>query len=84
MVEASHGHSPFDDVRCLVKSYVWNTAGHVRSGIGAYARAARRRVHVAMVVPRHPSCHSPSRRQARPGKVDVESVRTVAAGWQIR
>ena len=37
----------------------------VRSGMGAYAGAARRRVHRATVLPRPPSGHRPGRRQAR-------------------
>ena len=37
----------------------------VRSGMGAYIGAARRRVHIAMVLLRPPSGHRPGRRQAR-------------------
>ena len=37
----------------------------VRSGMGAYAGAARRRVHRATVLLRSPSLHRPGRRQAR-------------------
>ena len=37
----------------------------VRSGIGAYAGAARRRVHLATKLLRPPSGHRPGRRQAR-------------------
>ena len=36
-----------------------------RSGMGAYAGAARRRVHLATVLPRPRSGHRPGRRQAR-------------------
>ena len=37
----------------------------VRSGMGAYTKAARRRVHLATVLLRSPSEHSLGRRQAR-------------------
>ena len=37
-----------------------------RSGMRAYAGAARRRVHLATVLPRPPSGHRPGRRQALP------------------
>ena len=37
---------------------------HSRSGMGAYAGAARRRVHIATVFLRPPSGHRPGRRQA--------------------
>ena len=36
----------------------------VRSGMGTYAGAARRRVHLATVLLRPPSGHRPGRRQA--------------------
>ena len=39
--------------------------GQVRSGMGAYAGAARRRVHLATILLRPPSGHRPGRRQAR-------------------
>ena len=39
--------------------------GEVRSGMGAYAEAARHRVHLATVLLRSPSCLRPDRRQAR-------------------
>ena len=45
------------------------TAGQVRSGMGAYAVAARRRVHLATVLPRPPSGHRPGRRQARHARI---------------
>ena len=41
----------------------------VRSGMGAYAGAARRRVHLATVLPRPPSGHRPGRRQARHARI---------------
>ena len=44
-------------------------SGKVRSGMGAYAGAARRRVHIAMVLPRPPSGHRPGRRQARHARI---------------
>ena len=37
----------------------------VRSGLGAYAGAARRCVHIATILLRPPSSHRPGRRQAR-------------------
>ena len=37
----------------------------VRSGMGAYLGAARRRVHLATLLPRPPSGYRPDRRQAR-------------------
>ena len=44
----------------------WNrTVGKVRSGMGAYAAAARRRILLATVHPRPPGRHSPNRRKAR-------------------
>ena len=39
--------------------------GQIRSGMGTYAGAARRRVHLATVLLRPPSGHPPGRRQAR-------------------
>ena len=39
--------------------------GNVRSGMGAYAGAARPRVHLATVLLRHTSGHRPGRRQTR-------------------
>ena len=45
------------------------TTGQVRSGMGAYAGAARRRVHFATVLPRPPSGHRPGRRQARIARI---------------
>ena len=42
---------------------------NVRSGIGVYAGAARRRVHLATVLPRPPSGHRPGRRQARHARI---------------
>ena len=42
-----------------------NTLVMVRSGMGEYAGAARRRVHLATVLLRPPSGHRPGRRQAR-------------------
>ena len=41
----------------------------LRSGMGAYTRAARRHVHPATVIPRLPSGHHPGRHQARPGHI---------------
>ena len=41
----------------------------VRSGMGAYAGAARRRVHLAAVLLRPPSGHRPGRRQARHARI---------------
>ena len=41
------------------------TKGQVRLGMGAYAGAARHRVHLATVLLRPPSGHRPGRRQAR-------------------
>ena len=38
---------------------------HVWSGVGTYAGAARRRVHLATVLLQPPSGHRPDRRQAR-------------------
>ena len=53
----------------LVRVHVENPdnsqSGQVRSGMGAYAGAARRRVHLVTVLPRPPSGHRPGRRQAR-------------------
>ena len=43
----------------------WYQCDEVRSGVGTYAGAARRRVHLATVLPRPPSGHRPGRRQAR-------------------
>ena len=41
----------------------------VRSGVGTYAGAARRRVHIATVLVRPPSGHRPGRRQARHARI---------------
>ena len=46
-----------------------NFGGQVRSGMGAYAGAARRRVHLAPVLLRPPSGHRPGRRQARHARI---------------
>ena len=40
-----------------------------RLGMGAYAVAARRRIHVAPVLLRPPSGHRPGRRQARHARI---------------
>ena len=40
-----------------------------RSGVGTYAGAARRRVHLATVLVRPPSGHRPGRRQARHARI---------------
>ena len=45
------------------------TNGQVRSGMGAYAGTARRRVHLATVLLRPPSGHRPGRRQARHARI---------------
>ena len=45
------------------------TAGQVRSSVGTYAGAARRRVHLATIHPRLPSAHRPGRRQARHARI---------------
>ena len=44
-------------------------SGQVRSGVAAYAGAACRRVHLATVPLRPPSCHRPGRRQARHARI---------------
>ena len=41
----------------------------VRSGVGTYAGAARRRVYLATVIPRPPSGHRTGRRQARHARI---------------
>ena len=41
----------------------------VRSGTGAHSGAARRRVHLAPVLLRLPSCHRPGKRQARHARI---------------
>ena len=46
-------------------AYFLAHSGQVRSGMGAYAGAARRRVHLATVLIRPPSGHRQDRRQAR-------------------
>ena len=43
--------------------------GATRSGMGAYAGAARRRVHLTSVLLRPPSGHRPGRRQARHARI---------------
>ena len=43
--------------------------GQVRSGMGAYAGAARRGVHLATVLLRPPSDHRPGGRQARHARI---------------
>ena len=57
---------PFSDVAvagaCVARSSV---AVAVRSGVGTYAGAARRRVHLVTVLLRPPSGHRPGRRQTR-------------------
>ena len=49
----------------------------VRSGMGAYAGAGRRRVHLAAVLLRPPSGHRPSRRQAHHAHIFHESLSMV-------
>ena len=44
-------------------------SGQIRSGMGAYAGAARRRVHLATVLLCPPSGHRPGRRQARHARI---------------
>ena len=48
----------------LIKVHLINLC-QVRSGMGTYAEGARRRVHLATVLPRPPSGHRPDERQAR-------------------
>ena len=51
---------------CVLKMFLQLPNGQKSmSGMGAYAGAARRRVHFATVLLRHPSDHRPDRRQAR-------------------
>ena len=46
-----------------------NISVQVRSGMEAHAGAARRRVHLAVVLLRPPSGHRPGRRQARYARI---------------
>ena len=54
----------------------------VRSGMGAYAGAARRRVHLATVLSRHPSDHRPGRRQARHARI-LQIELHLAQPWSV-
>ena len=47
--------------------------------MGAYAKAARRRVHLATVLLRPPSGHRPGRRQARHARIFHIGLRLVIA-----
>ena len=49
----------------LVKKVHQRRSAHVRSGVGAYAGAARRCVHIATILHRPPSAQRPDRRRAR-------------------
>ena len=51
----------------ITKLDLCTAVGQVR--YGAYAGAARRRVHLATVLPRPPSGHRPGRRQARHARI---------------
>ena len=55
-------------IRCLSDSDS-TTHVQVRSGMGTYAGAARRRVHLATVLLRLPSGHRPGRHQARHARI---------------
>ena len=55
--------------RCRLRPANAVVTGQVRSGVGAYAGAARRRVHLATVLLRPPSGHRPGRRQARHARI---------------
>ena len=52
-------------VLIIARSLIYGRSVQVRSGTGAYAGAARRRVHLATVLLRPQSGHRPGRRQAR-------------------
>ena len=53
----------------LKMSFRGKPSPQVRSGVGAYAGAARRRVHLATVLLRPPCGHRPGRRQARHARI---------------
>ena len=49
----------------MIQKAILDQRHKLRSGMGAYTGAARRRVHLAMELLRPPSGHRPDRRQAR-------------------
>ena len=55
-----------------------------RSGVGKYAGAARRRVHLVTVLLRPPSGHRPGRRQARHAHILQISLGLVIAQTDAR
>ena len=64
--------SPWPVHRNIVKfeaCLVYQSLRIVRSGMGAYAGAARRRVHLATVLLGPPSGHRPGRSQARHARI---------------
>ena len=62
-----------------VSVWVW-----IRSGMGAYAGAARRRVHLATVLIRPPSDHRPGRRQTRQAHILQIGLRLAIAQTDAR
>ena len=59
--------------------HVYTAARLVRSGMGAYAGAARRRVHFATVLLQTPSGHRPGRHQARHALGSISKT----TGWTV-
>ena len=80
------GQDNWDDVFCFVRYRLcrsdrhWKSRVQVRSGMWAYAGAARRRIHNATVFPRRPSGHHPRRRQARHARIlQIESSHSLVS-----
>ena len=60
------------------------TISNIRSGVGAYAGVARRRIHLATVFLRAPSGHRQGRRQARQARILQIGLRLVIAQADAR
>ena len=69
--DPAHRIFPCGDLRGWIESRVSlvGRIDQVRSSVGAYAGAARRRVHLATVLLRPPSGHRPGRRQVRHARI---------------